>query len=191
MKKEEYIQRYGQAGYTKMGQQNCDRHTQHREEDNARSKRWREANPDAVKEWRTEHREKAKAYCKQWHAQHREEANSISQAWYAANQDKAKENSQEANRKGGKYYAHKQNYMKTGLQGERNIIRTKHQKQYYAIKQATSNSVFHHEWIFGTARYRGVALVDKGAHENGIIKVIKVLEGKITLFTEKEIREQK
>jgi len=40
----------------------------------------------------------------------------------------------------------------------------------------------HHEWVSGTAKYRGVALVDAELHRHGIIKVIEVLEGEITLF---------
>ena len=99
-------------------------------------------------------------------------------------------NKEKHNRKGGAYYEKRLEYNRTRLQGERRDIRNKHNKLYRAIKQATPNSVFHHEWKPGTAKYRGVALVDKEAHQNGIIKVIEVLEGEITIFTEKEIAEQ-
>ena len=125
-----------------------------------------------------------------WHAQYREECNVVSQAWREANPEKAKAHHQESGRKGGKRYRKKLVYQRTGIPGERNRIRLKHTRLYRTIKEAIPNSVFHHEWIPGSAKYRGVALVDKEAHLYGIINVIKVMEGKITLFTEKEIREQ-
>lgn len=126
-----------------------------------------------------------------WYTAHREECNTNWRKWAAANPDKVLAKSQKWCRKGGKYYVKKLEYQRAGIQGERNKIRKKHAKQYHGIKEATPNSVLHDEWIPGTAKYRGLALVDKKAHQRGIIKVIKVLEGKITLFTEKEIREQK
>ena len=160
LKKVIYIERYGEVAYAEHLQQ-CQRWAaQHRKKHNAAAKAWREANPNAGKEW-----------C-------------------AANTGKVLANNQEGCRKGGKRYVAKLKYQTTGLQGERHRIRSKHAKLYHDIKQATPNSVFHHEWIPGTAKYRGVALVDKEAHQNGIIKVINVLEGKITLFTEKKIAEQ-
>ena len=124
-----------------------------------------------------------------WEKIHRKEANVIHKKWREANPDKVIANNQEHGRKGGKYYEKRLEYQTTGLQGERERIRKKHQKLYYAIKQATPNSVLHHEWIPGTADFRGVALVEKEAHQQGIIKVIKILEGEITLFREKEIGE--
>ena len=36
-----------------------------------------------------------------------------------------------------------------------------------------------------------MALVEKGAHRYGIINVIQILEGEITVFSEKELKEQK
>ena len=165
MQKEEFIQRYGEAAWAKKLQQTRDGYVQHREEANARSKKWQ--------------------------GEHSEECNAYAKKWRDANPDKAKAMQHEVNRKGGKYYEKKLIYMATGIQGGRHIIRNKHAYYYRAIKQATPNSVLHHEWIPGTAKYRGVALVEKEAHENGIIKVIKVLEGQITIFTEKEIKEEK
>ena len=108
--------------------------------------------------------------------------------WKAANPDKVVTANHEASRKGGKFYEHTLIYNSTGLQGKRNIIRNMHRRLYHVTKEATPNSVFHHEWIPGTTKYRGVALVEKEAHQKRIIKVIKVLEGKITIFTEKEIK---
>lgn len=110
--------------------------------------------------------------------------------WRKVNPDKAKANNQEIHRKGGKYYGQHLEYNRTGLQGERHKIRMKHWHIYHTIKQATPNSVIHHEWIQGTAEYRGVALVEEEAHQNGIIKVIKILEGDITVFTEGKLRGQ-
>ena len=126
-----------------------------------------------------------------WQKHHREKVNITREVWRKSNPDKVMAHNRTCNRehlKGGKLYKHVQKYKTTELQGERNRIRKRHARLYRVIKQATPNSVFHHEWLFGTAEYRGVALVEKEAHKNGIIKVIKVLEGEITVFTEKEIR---
>lgn len=125
------------------------------------------------------------------HKEHPEEKNAKNREWRAANPDKVKANSQEANRKGGKYYEHKKLYQTTGLQGERNKIRGIHSHRYRPFKQIiASDSRIHHEWIPGTAKYTGVALVESVPHSYGIIDVIQVLEGEITLFSEKEIRVQ-
>ena len=111
--------------------------------------------------------------------------------WRTANPGKVIAHNQEGNRKGGKYYERHLVDNRTGLQGERKKIRTKHAKQYHPFKNIMAlNSQIHHEWIPGTAKYRGVALVETRPHRYGIIDVIKVLEGKITLLTEKEILEQ-
>ena len=130
--------------------------------------------------------EKWRQQSKDWKKQHREEHNGFNRKCCTANPEKVKMHNQEHSRKGGKYYEKFLEYCHTGLQGERNKIRAKHTKQYRNTKQATPNSVLHHEWIPGTANYRGLALVEKVPHQHGIIKVIKVLEGEITLFTEKE-----
>lgn len=125
-----------------------------------------------------------------WSKQHREECNARVKEWRAANPEKVLAIEQEQSHKGGKHYEKRLEYNRTGLQGERKSIRDKHRKQYHAISQATPNSALHHQWIPGTANYLGVALVDKELHRRGIIKVIKLLEGQITVFTEKEIRGQ-
>lgn len=112
--------------------------------------------------------------------------------WREANPDKVAANNQEANRKGGKYYKKHLKHEHIGLRGERNKIRTKHANRYRPFKQIIApNSQIHHEWIPNTAEYAGVALVEKDQHMHGYVDVIKILDGKITLFTEKEIREQK
>jgi hypothetical protein len=97
----------------------------------------------------------------------------------------------QSSRKEGKYYARKQEYDRTGLQGERNKIRHAHGKRWSRYKRIIApDSVIHHSWIPETANYSGVALVEKSAHEHGIINIIQILKGEITLLTEKEIREQ-
>ena len=165
MNKEEHIKRYGKVAYEKMLQQTRDWYVVHREEANLKNKKWREAHPDKVKTQKKE--------------------------WCEVNPDKVIASNHEGSRKGGKYYEKMLIYKHTGLQGERNKIRWKHAKQYRPYKQLIApDSEIQHEWLPGTAKYRGVALVEKDQHRHGIIKVIKVLEGKITLFTEKEIAEQ-
>lgn len=102
------------------------------------------------------------------------------------------ENNRQHTRKGGKYYKKEQIYKQTGLQGERNVIRKRHGCRWQKYKRIIApDSQCHHEWVPKTAEYRGVALVEKDAHQYGRIDVIQILEGEITLLTEKEIREQK
>lgn len=194
MNKEERIKRYGEAAYDKMLQQHRDWAAAHREEMNASSKAWcdkhREEAKAKTKKWREVNRGKAKAYSAQYRKEHREELKVKSKEWRKNNIEKVKVYGQELGRKGGKRYEKFLEYQRTGLQGERNYIRHKHAKLYYEIRKATPNSVLHHEWIPGTAEYRGAALVNKELHQRGVIKVIKLLEGKITLFTEKEIKKE-
>jgi hypothetical protein len=78
---------------------------------------------------------------------------------------------------------------RTGLQGARNKIRLKHRNQYRPYKQIIApDSQIHHEWIPKTAEYRGLALVEANAHQYGIVDVIQILDGKITLLTEEQVR---
>ena len=91
--------------------------------------------------------------------------------------------------KGGKYYEETLRKNRTGVRGKRGNMRSKHGRIYRPYKRIIApNSVLHHEWILGTANYRGVALVEKEPHQYGYIDVIQILEGEITLFTEPEIR---
>ena len=123
-----------------------------------------------------------------WHTQHPEEEAAATRKWQKANPNKVKSNQHEANRKGGKYYEHKREYNTTGLQGERNRVRVIHGALYRLFKRIIAPaSQIHHEWIPGTAKYTGVALVESEPHRYGIIDVIKILEGKITLLSEGEI----
>lgn len=98
-------------------------------------------------------------------------------------------NAREQNRKGGKFYKEKKEYKMTGIQHIKEIIRNKYRNRWKQFKQIIApESQIHHEWLPGTADYRGVALVEKDQHLQGFIDVIQILEGRITLFTEAEIR---
>ena len=164
MNKEERVKRYGAAAYERRSQQSRDWEKTHREEHNASNLKWVMANPTKAK--------------------------LSNQKWCAANPDKVKARDQEYRRKGGKYFESTLKYNTTELRRERNSIRERHRREYCHIKGATPNSVLHHEWIPGTSKYRGVVLVDKELHQRGIIKVIKLLEGEVTLFLEKEVKNQ-
>ena len=113
--------------------------------------------------------------------------------WQANNPDKIKAYNAELHpeicRKGGEYYEKNLEYNRTGLRGERNSIRQKHAKLYHPYKRIIApESQLHHEWIPDTANYRGMALVEADQHMQGYIDVIQILEGKITLLTEEEVR---
>lgn len=110
--------------------------------------------------------------------------------WQKEHPEELKLRSQKQCRKDGEYYDKKVEYNRTGLQGERNKIRKKHAYQYRSFKMIIApDSQLHHEWIQKTAEYRGVALVEKDPHQYGIIDVIQILDGNITLLTEKDIKE--
>ena len=105
--------------------------------------------------------------------------------------EEVKAKNQEYSCKGGKYYKTKLKYRTTGLQGKREKIREKHRRRYRSFKRIIApDSQIHHEWIPGTAEYTGIALVETDQHMHGFVDVIKILDGKITLLTEKEIAKQ-
>ena len=163
MKKAEFIERYGEEAYELKLKQSRVRHKAHREGEKAHARKWR-----------AEHPEEKKASDKSYRAEHPEEI---------------KADSQKACRKGGKRYERNLKYKQTGLQGEKNKIRNNHANQYRQYKALIApNSQIHHEWIPRTAEYRGVALVEKDPHQYGIIDVILILDGEITLLTEEEVR---
>jgi hypothetical protein len=109
--------------------------------------------------------------------------------WRAKNPEGVLRRSRQFSRKGGKYYKKRMLYNRTGLQGERNSVRNKHQKKYRTYKRIIAPwSRIHHERIPETAEYRGVALVEADQHMHGIVDVIEILEGEITIATEEEIR---
>jgi hypothetical protein len=167
MKKEERIARYGEEAYERYLEQRRAWGKAHKKEEKARKKKYRE-----------EHKEEAKAQTKRWQEEHPEKVK--------ANSTRS---SQEQGRKGGKYYDITLEDNRTGLRGERNKIRTKHGKQYRPYKMIIApDSQIHHEWIPDTSEYRGVALVEAEQHMHGIVDVIEILEGSITLLTEEEVK---
>ena len=123
------------------------------------------------------------------YAKHRAEYNERGAKWREAHPDEVIAWAKERSRKGGKYYDKTVEYMRTGLQYKRNLVRHTHRRKWNPFKRIiASKSQLHHEWISETADYRGVALVEKDQHMYGFIDVIQILEGEITLFTEAEIR---
>lgn len=138
-------------------------------------------------------RGEAKEQAGEWRKAHLDEVKDIDRKWRENHPEKSKANSiksnREAARKGGRYYKHKQKYITTGLQRDKNRIRIRHGKRYKSYKQIIApDSQLHHQWLPETANFQGVALVEKGQHMHGFIDVIQILEGEITLFTEEEIR---
>ena len=97
--------------------------------------------------------------------------------------------SREQGRKDGGGYKNKRLYEMNGFPHARALVRCKHRRKWTPFKQIIApKSQIHHEWIPGTADFRGVALVETDQHLHGYVDVIKILDGKITLLTEKEIR---
>jgi hypothetical protein len=121
-----------------------------------------------------------------------EESRVNDRAWRERNPQKIIEKGRKVSRKGGAYYEKKQKYKQTGLSGEREHIRMRHGYYWRKYKNFVApDSQLHHQWVPNTAKYTGLALVEKDQHMRGVIDVIQILDGKITLLTEKEIREQK
>ena len=112
-------------------------------------------------------------------------------AWNEKNPEKIKEKGRKISRKGGAYYKKKQKYKQTGIPGERERIRMRDGNKWRLYKKIIApEAQLHHQWIPGTAEYTGLALVEADQHMYGFIDAIQILEGEITLLTEKEIREQ-
>ena len=112
--------------------------------------------------------------------------------WRLNNPEKVKASNRKGSHEkncGGKYYEHRLKYDSEGLRHDRNLIRVKHRDSYRSYKQIIApDSQIHHEWIPESANFRGAALVEKDQHLHGVIDVIQILEGEITLFLETEIR---
>lgn len=109
--------------------------------------------------------------------------------WRDAHLEIAKANDQEAYRKGGRRYDRTLAYDQTGLRGDRNAIRKRHGHMWRQYKNIIAPlSQLHHEWAPETAEYTGLALVEADQHMYGVIDVIQILDGEITLLTEDEIR---
>lgn len=82
-------------------------------------------------------------------------------------------------------------YTQIGIPRERVLVRGKGRHKWNPYKRIIApDSQLHHQWVPGTSDYDGLALVEADRHMFGFIDVIEILECKITLFTEKEIREQ-
>lgn len=129
------------------------------------------------RQWYKANPEKFKERVRQWQEANPDKKRDATRRWRKANP--------EVSRKGGKYYLKMLKYKSTGLQGERNRIRTKHGNKWREYKKIIApGSQIHHEWIFETADFRGVALVEADQHRHGIIDVIEILDGKITLLFE-------
>ena len=126
-------------------------------------------------------------------ARHGEEAYELLLArnrnWHKANHERVISLNFEQQRKGGRNYEKKQIYNLSGLQGDRHKIRTKHGGMWRQYKRIIApNSQLHHQWRQESVLFDGVALVERDQHMYGIINVIQILEGEITLFTEEEVR---
>lgn len=124
-----------------------------------------------------------------WNIIHSGKKAECNRLWREEHPEKVKEGGQEHNRKGGKYYEQRCKYRSMGIPHKKDLVRGEHRRCYMPYKQIIApESQLHHEWILKTADYRGVALVEANNHQHGIIDVIQILEGEITLFTEAEIR---
>ena len=133
--------------------------------------------------------DKMLAQTRAWQKAHLEEENARLKKYKEEHQEQVTADRQEQYRKGGRRYAKNLEYQKTGIPGEKNKIRKKHRKQYRPYKRIIApDSQLHHEWIPKTSDYRGVALVEKEQHMYGFIDVIEILDGKITLLTEEQVR---
>jgi hypothetical protein len=181
MKKEEIIRQYGEAAYERKLERDRARYKAHPEEAKARDKKYREEHPEMVKVRKKKYREA-----------HKEENNARDKKYREEHPEKVKASNNEQNRKGSRRYDKKLEYNKKGIPGDKHKIRTKHANQYKPYKDIIApDSQLHHEWIPKTSDYRGVALVEKEAHMHGFVDVIEILDGKITLLTEEEIRKGK
>jgi hypothetical protein len=119
-----------------------------------------------------------------------EQSREYDRAWAERNPDKVKAKGREVSRKDGKYYAKKKIYKQTGISGERERVRMRDRYKYGKLMDLSGLEI-HHIWKDGTAEYTGIALVEAKAHRRGKIKVIKVLEGEIELFSEADGIKQK
>lgn len=109
--------------------------------------------------------------------------------WNKKHPEVIKANHIEQSRKGGKYYTKNLIHEHTGLRGERNGVRSKHNYKWRAYKNIIApGSQIHHEWVPETADFKGVALVEADQHMHGIIDVIEILEGKIRLLREDKLK---
>jgi len=118
---------------------------------------------------------------RRWYLNHKSETIQRSKIWREKNPEKSKA----IKRRSRKNHPH---YEKSPLRRGRNLIRKNHQRRYRPFKLIVApDSQIHHEWVPNSTTYRGVALVEGRRHRYGFIDVIGILDGEITLFSEKEI----
>lgn len=135
--------------------------------------------------------EKIKKLALETYYNNRSERQAQHRIWCKNNHLKVLEANRQRGRKGGKYYEKHLRDSQTGLRGDRNKIRCKDRRRWRKYKNFIApDSQLHHQWVPNTAEYTGLALVEANPHRYGIIDVIQILDGKITLLTEKEICEQ-
>lgn len=121
-----------------------------------------------------------------------EKAREYDRASRERNPEKVKAKGKKISRKGGAYYKEHMQYRQTGIQGEREKIRCAHGNQWRPFKRIIApESQIHHQWRKDSSEYDGVALVEAKAHQYGIIDVIQILDGKITLLTEEQMKRTK
>ena len=119
--------------------------------------------------------EKRLAQTMEWSRDHPKEVRAQKAKWYKEHLEEKKAQSAEASRKGGKRYDKKLIYEHTGLRGERNKVRSKHRTMWRKYKNIIApRAILHHQWLLGTAKYAGVALVEKDQHMHGYINVIEI-----------------
>jgi hypothetical protein len=180
MKKKERIARYAEEVYERKERDRA-RYKAHPEEAKARAKKYQEEHPEMVK-----------ARHKKYREGHKVENNASDKKYREEHPEKVKAHNHEQNRKGGRRYDKKLEYNKTGIPGDKHKIRTKHANKYKPYKMIIApESQIHHEWIPKTSEYRGVALVEADQHMHGFVDVIEILDGKITLLTEEQIKRGK
>jgi hypothetical protein len=166
LRKAEYIAKYGEDAWEQVLERSQIYAKAHPEKGRNRQQRWVERNREQSRENSKKQREKYP--------------------------EKVKAKNREMDRKGGKYYERKLEYDRRGLRKLRRRVRQKHAKQWRKYKDIIApDSQIHHEWIDNTAEYRGIALVEATPHQYGVIDVIIILDGKITLLTEAKIIRRK
>ena len=129
---------------------------------------------------------------REWIETHPKQVRARTKVWRAAHPEQVKAISREYCRKGGRRYEKLRAYQMQGIPHDKNLIRGKHHRKWDPYKNLIApDSVLHHEWLNdGTADFRGVALVEADQHQYGYIDVIRILEGKITLLPEEEVKKR-
>lgn len=144
---------------------------------------------DYIKKYGKEAYAKQQEQTREWHRLHPLRVLEIVKEWADTHPAEVIARNKNRFRKDGEHYKKWTHYNMNGLRHLKNLIRGQHNRYWGMYKKIIApDSQIHHEWIQGTADYRGVALVEKNQHIMGYIDVIQILEGKITLLSEAEIR---